>query len=321
MNILVPFKGQAKIEDFINAGAKEFYLGFYDENFTDKFGKYTDLNRMSGFSKRANPFTFKECIESINKINNSGGSAFLTLNSSAYSQPIINYIKENYLPGLKDSKVSGIITSDLHLARAIREFDIPIVASTICGIYNSDIAKAYFNNGFHRIIVPRDLSLNEIKEITEELPEAEYEVFFMRNGCVFSDCYCLGMHRRECGATCYFIKHHPRRFVTNKVSFEDRQEIDLNNKIYNETFHKETCGLCALYRLMDYNIGSLKIVGRSDNPSEIIRDIKLINTNIEIAQQSSDEEEYLKNMKFPDNRSTKCISGLSCYYPEVRFGA
>lgn len=38
----------------------------------------------------------------------------------------------------------------------------------------------------------------------------------MRNGCVFSDCYCLGMHGKECGATCSFIRKHDKTFMTKR---------------------------------------------------------------------------------------------------------
>lgn len=319
MKILVPFNNEEKLDKFIEAGAEEFYLGFYDPKWTEKFGEYSDINRMTGFKRKANQYNFEEATNIIRTISSKNKSGFITMNANCYSYFQIDYIAKNYLPILKETGIEGIIVSDINLAEAIIEEGINAVASTMCGIYNEDIARSYLKIGMKRLIVPRDLSLDEIKDIKEAVPEAQFEVFFMRNGCIFSDCYCLGMHRSECGATCSFIRDSRKTFMTEKRSFEDRQKVDKNNLLYNEFFHRETCGMCALYRLKDIGVGSLKIVGRSDRPDYIIDDIKLIKENIAIAQNAKDEKEFLNKMKFPPNSSRKCISGLSCYYPEVRF--
>ena len=79
--------------------------------------------------------------------------------------------------------------------------------------------------------------------------------------------------------------------------------------------------MCALYRLNQIGITALKIVGRADDCKSIFRDIELIKKNIEIMYKSSTEEEYLQNMLFPQNFPQKCRMGLSCYYPEIRFGS
>lgn len=319
MNILVPFNDSESLNDFIKAGASEFYLGFYDPAWEETFGKYSDINRMTGFGKEANKYNFSEAADVVGQIRGENQSAFVTMNANTYSKDQIDFITENYLPVLKDADITGIIVSDLFLARRIVEFGLNPVASTMCGIYNSDIAKAYKRAGLKRIIVPRDLSLEEIEEIKSAVPDVEFEVFFMRNGCVFSDCYCLGMHRSECGATCAFIRNHYKRFMTKNPSFEERQKNDFNNLFYNEYFHRETCGMCALYRLKEIGVGSLKIVGRSDYPEDICRDIEWISENIKIAEKSKNESQFLDEMIFPGNASRKCLGGLSCYYPEVRF--
>lgn len=320
MKILVPFNDKEKLDQFIEAGAEEFYLGFYDPAWFEKFGKYSDINRMSGFERIANKYNFDKAADIIQTISDKEQSGFITMNANCYSKDEVDYIKEHYLPALKEAGAEGIIVSDINLAREISRFGLNPVASTMCGIYNEDIARAYMKAGMKRLIVPRDLSLEEIQNIKNAVPEAQFEVFFMRNGCVFSDCYCLGMHRSECGATCSFVRDHYKTFMTKRHSFDDRQKIDKNNMLYNENFHQETCGMCALYRLKEIGVGSLKIVGRSDKPDYIFDDIKLIKENMRIADEVSSEEEFLREMRFPYGSSRKCLSGLSCYYPEVRFG-
>ena len=44
MNILVPLNNIEFLKDYINAGAGEFYMGFYDEEWNKNFGNYSDIN-------------------------------------------------------------------------------------------------------------------------------------------------------------------------------------------------------------------------------------------------------------------------------------
>ncbi len=318
MKILVPLNNKNYLKDYVEAGADEFYLGFYDESWLQELGKYTDLNRMSGFHKKANKYNFDEMIEVVEAIKYCGKSAFITMNANAYSKRALDYIQKNYLSKILKSKVDGVIASDPNLVKLLVSCNIPSIASTMCGVYNSDIAKYYYKLGVKRVILPRDLSLDEISMICSRFPDIKYEVFFMRNGCAFSDGYCLGMHG-DCGSTCEFIRNHPKRIITSYREFNDIHSFDVNEYLYNSVFHRYACGMCALYRMKSIGIGSLKIVGRADMYQGICEDIKLTKENLYIVEKSQSENEYLKNMRFPIGAHIKCMEGLSCYYPEVRF--
>ena len=320
MKVLVPLNSKEHLEEYVEAGAEELYIGFYDEKWFETFGPYADINRMSGFKEKANKYNFREMLQVIKKIKALGQSAFITMNANCYSHEQIEFMKEHYFPEIMEAGADGLICSDIHLIREASKAGIPTVASTMCAIYNLDIAKYYYDAGMRRMILPRDLSLDEIDSICKALPDVEYEVFFMRNGCIFADCYCLGMHRRECGATCAFIRSHPKETILERKGFEEEHAVNLNDYLYNEIFHRETCGMCALYRMKEMGVRSLKIVGRSAQHEAVCEDIRLAKKNIEIAEKASSEKEYLDSMIFPANKKRKCLSGLSCYYPEVRFG-
>lgn len=69
------------------------------------------------------------------------------------------HIKKNSLPKLKKAGVSGIIVSDVNLVPVLIEHGINPVTSSMCGIYNTDLAQIYYDMGVNRLIPPRDLSL------------------------------------------------------------------------------------------------------------------------------------------------------------------
>lgn len=318
MKILVPLNSAEYLQGFVKAGADEFYIGFFDDNWTKEFGKYSDINRMTGFKKQANRYSFTEIEEIIEKVKSLDKRIYITLNANAYSREEIKFIEETYFNSFINSGVDGIIASDPNLVEALVKANISPIASTMCGIYNSDIAKHYYLMGVKRMILPRDLLLDEIESICTKLPDVTFEAFFMRNGCAFSDGYCLGLHG-ECGSTCEFIRNHKKRILTTYREFKDINSFDVNDYLYNRAFHRYACGMCALFRMNSIGVNSLKIVGRADMYEGICEDIRLAKENLDILSECESENEYLKKMKFPFNAHIQCMEGLSCYYPEVRF--
>lgn len=319
MKILIPLSKKDYIASYVEAGADELYMGFFDEEWTKKFGKYSDINRMSGFGKRANPYSFDEILDVIKIVKDAGKRAFITMNSNGYSKEQIQFIENKYFPALLDANVDGVIMSDINTMISAVKTGLNPVASTMCAIYNSDIAKAYANIGVERMIFPRDLSLDEIKKMCGALPEIQFEAFFLRNGCIFSDSYCLGMHRPECGATCTYTRYGNHSYSHDYKTFKEHNDVDVNDYLYRTAFHIEACAMCALYRFKSIGVSSLKIVGRADDFASVCNDIQLTRRNIAIANGCKGEDEYLEKMVFPDNFPQRCRMGISCYYPEVRF--
>lgn len=319
MKILVPLSKKDYIASYIEAGADELYMGFFDDEWTERFGKYSDINRMSGFGKRANPYSFDEILDVIKMVKDAGKSAFITMNANGYSKQQIQFIEKKYFPALLDVNVDGVIMSDINVMISAVKIGLNPVASTMCAIYNSDIAKVYRNIGVKRMIFPRDLSLYELEQMCDKLPEVQFEAFFLRNGCIFSDSYCLGMHRPECGATCTYTRYGIHSYCHDYKTFKEHNDVDVNDYLYRTAFHIEACAMCAMFRLKSIGISSLKIVGRADDYVSVCNDIRLTKRNIAIVNGCKDEDDFLEKMVFPDNFPQRCRMGISCYYPEVRF--
>lgn len=319
MKILSPANSVDGIPELCEHGARELYVGFCDETWQRDFGKYSGINRMSSFGSAANPYTLEQLRSVIETAHRNGAAIFVTLNAESYTSAMEDRIC-GYLARLKEMNADGIIVSGLRMARLAMEHGLQAVASTMCGVYNSDIASCYIREGVKRMILPRDLSLSEMEDICKCAPEAEYEAFLMRSGCKFADSYCLGFHRDEYGALCQNLRKSDAFIRSSGLSFRDRQQALLNEALYNSLFSSsDACGLCALYRLCKMGISACKIVGRAERRDKILGDIDLVRTNLDIASRCSDEEEYLARMVFPEKKDRICFAGKSCYYPEVRF--
>lgn len=317
MNILAPLNNTS-FEDYVKAGASEFYAGMNSAAWHKEYGEYSDINRMSGFREIANPFDLVSLCKLVDRVKGSGSDFYATYNAPMYTQPQLDDIAA-MIRVLHTHNCDGIIVSVPELIPLVLDAGMKCVASTMCGVYNSESAKFYRDCGCKRIILPRDLSLSEIESIVKDVPDVEFEAFLMRNGCVFSDSNCLGVHMRRCGSLCGSLRECDKSFVSSKSDFKWRHDVELNEMLYSRFYNVYACGQCAIYSLMQMGIAACKIVGRADQKDEVVNDIMLTKENISIARCCDSEEEYLDGMVLPRNSREICKCGMSCYYPEVRF--
>ena len=143
MRALVPLNNHEHIDDYIAAGAGEFYIGFYDEKWHERFGEYADINRLTGFKKDANPYNFEEMCNIIKLVRAKGKLIYVTFNASLYSREQLAVIEE-YMKALKAVNVDGVIVSCNELVEVAARVGVSPVVSTIAGIYNSDLVRFFY---------------------------------------------------------------------------------------------------------------------------------------------------------------------------------
>ena len=205
MNTLVPVNDRACLERYAQAGGDEFYVGFHDEAWHERFGRMTDLNRMTGFLDQANPYSFEEVLAIADEVCALGKKLYVTFNANAYSKAQLDFLF-GYFERLREEGAAGVIVSVPEAVEPAADCGLEVVASTMCGVYNEQIARALQGLGCTRVIIPRDVGLAEIEAIMQAVPTLEYEAFLMRNGCIFSDCYGLGRHFQGRNALCLDVR-------------------------------------------------------------------------------------------------------------------
>lgn len=327
--ILAPANGCGAGRHLVEAGARELYLGFYDPAWDDAFDG-APLNRMSGFGPEANVLSFGEVLDEAARIRDAATDGALqglycVFNAMGYTARQEDFIARHYLPRLAAAGFTGVILSGTGLAFEAHACGLATVASTMCAVYNQDLAAWHAAHGIDRVILPRDLSLDDIEGIVRAVPGVSCEAFLMRNGCVFADSHCMGLHRAGRPSLCRTLRgadgwRQESAYVPRPADDWDGRRRD-NHRTWAQRFHLNTCGLCALWRLERLGVDAYKIVGRGDNLDDLAADVALASRNLAIAQTCASEGEYLAAMERPAQIRGLCANeGLSCYYPEVRFG-
>ena len=301
MKIMVPISSPDDIELYRNAGADEFYFGFQSEAWDGHFGMFEECNRMSSFGSKAN-IPYERIQETADRIQSCGGNAFLAVNSPCYSEAELRFLRH-----LSDDwmrlPLNGIIVGDLALCRILLDKNLPVTLSTMMGVYNSLILDFYYRLGVKSVILPRDLQWNDLMSILFKFPDVRFECFILRNGCRYSDSNCLSFHSRKFGAVCGYLNRIPCKiYYAGSPSVAEHRESYGNHTLYTRAFHQTACGLCAVKKLRNAGVSSLKIVGRADKKQELLRDITVLRR---LLDSNSEEDEM---------ETEACLYGLNCYY-------
>lgn len=178
IEILAPAGSFESLVAAVRSGADAVYLGAKD------------------FSARASAqnFTKEELKEAIEYCRIRGVKAYLTVNTLMFDDEIekaVNLISDAYTMG-----IDAVIVQDIGLARILRSHlpELRLHGSTQMSVHTPSGAKALYEMGFSRVVLSRELSFEEIKEIRDACP-IELEVFV--HGalcmCVSGQCYFSAM--------------------------------------------------------------------------------------------------------------------------------
>lgn len=249
--IISPAGNLKKLEYAYIYGADACYVGLEFFNLRSNISNFS-LNDL------------KKAIELKNKYNK---KLYVALNIFALNEQL-NKIKER-LEILKNYDIDALIISDLGIFKLIKEIfkkDIPdIHLSTQANITNYLAAQVYNSLGFKRVILARELNLNQIKKIKQNT-SMEIEIFIHGAMCMAISGRCflsnyltkkksnLGMCTNTCRWEYKVVeKTRPEQF------FDVIQE---NN--YTYIFNsKDLCTINIMPDLLELSIDGFKIEGRN----------------------------------------------------------
>lgn len=174
LEILAPCGSPETLEAALNSGADAVYLG------------------LSSFSARRNAanFTFDEFADSVRTAHRQGTRVYVTLNTLVFDDELPELKKA--ILRIAEAKADGVIVQDFGVVRLIKELapSLRLHASTQMTVTSASGAEFALKRGFSRVVLPRELSLEEINAITSRV-DIETEVFVHGALCVCLSGQCL----------------------------------------------------------------------------------------------------------------------------------
>ena len=214
----------------------------------------------------AENFTIDEIREGVAFAHECGGRVYLTANIIPHNNDIDEYAK--YLAEVKDIGIDAVILSDLGMFSITKEVapELEIHVSTQANNVNYKSARTWREMGAKRIILAREMSLEEIREIRRRVqPDLELEAFIHGAMCISYSGRCLlsnymtgrDSNQGSCAHPCrwkYYLMEEQRPGEYMPVYENERGTF-----IYNS---KDLCMIEHMDKLIESGLTSFKLEGR-----------------------------------------------------------
>lgn len=250
VELLIPAGSLEVLKVAVDYGADAVYIG--GESF--------------GLRAKAHNFTIEEMKEAVEYCHKHDVKLYVTANIFAHNDDLEGI--KAYFEELKDVDIDALIISDPAIFMLAKEIlpDVERHVSTQANNTNYGIYQFWYNQGASRVVSARELSLREIKEIRNHIPDdMEIESFIHGAMCISYSGRCLLSHFLTGRDANQGACTHPCRWKYSVVE-EKRpgeyfpvEEDDRGTYIFNS---KDLCMVEHIPDLIDAGIDSFKIEGR-----------------------------------------------------------
>lgn len=248
MKIVAPAGNMERFYAAVKAGAQEIYMG------------------LKGFGARRNAenFTLEEYKEALDYAHKRGVRIFLTLNTIMMEKEM-DFLYEN-LKVLYEHGLDAVIVQDLGYFRYMKENfpDMEYHGSTQMTVGNHIEAEYLRKIGFKRVVLPREMTFEEIKKIRENT-SIELEIFVSGALCI---CY---------SGNCYMSSFIGSRSGNRGMCAQPcRKEYtdSKGNKGYFLSPKDQLLGYDEIQKLKEIGIESIKIEGRMKDPNYVFETVE-----------------------------------------------
>ncbi len=187
---------------------------------------------------RINAFSEADLIEASEYVHARGKKIYVTLNIYAhnYHLPVI----EKHLKFLKKISIDALIVSDPGIIMLVRKY-LPKTAihlSTQANTTNWQAAKFWYQQGVERIVLAREVTLEDIREIKKKVPKLELEYFVHGAMCMSYSGRCIlskwmsgkSANLGDCTQPCrwgYRETNNSQLITNNKKTQENSKELSV----------------------------------------------------------------------------------------------
>ena len=249
IELLAPAGDLEKLKTAIIYGADAVYIG------GEKFG-------LRAASKN---FTDEEMREGIEFAHSRGKKVYVTCNIIPHNMDL-NGVNEYFL-SLKELNVDALIVADpafMGIAKKVVP-DMELHLSTQANTTNYLTADFWHKQGISRIVAARELSLKEIKQIKENCPDLEIEMFVHGAMCISYSGRCLmsnfmtnrDANKGACSQPCrwnYSLVEEKRPGEYFPIEQDERGTYFFNSK--------DLCLIEHTKDIIEAGVNSMKIEGR-----------------------------------------------------------
>lgn len=323
IELLAPAGSLEKLKYAVHYGADAVYAGL------------PDLSMRA----RINSFTMQDLAEATDYVHEYGKKIFVTLNIYAHNYHLPKL--EKHLKKLKKIPIDGVIIADPGILMLVKKYlpKVEIHLSTQANTTNWQAAKFWYQQGVTRVVLAREVNLEDISEIHKHVPKLELEYFVHGAMCMSYSGRCIlskwmtgkSANLGDCSQPCrwkYKVKEEPAE--VKSVGLEEvqgRYGIDLEEDKHGTYFFnsKDLKLLEHLKDLMDAGVYSFKIEGRNKSVFYVAAVVRAYRRVVDALEEGLNEKTLKKIIKEETKELDKIMNRgytkgfLLGYEPEHNF--
>ena len=271
--LLAPIQDWTSLSAAINNGADAVFFG------------------IKGFNMRAGAknFTVNDLTKIAEIAHKNNIKAYLAINTIIYESELKKI--EKVLEKVKSAKIDAIICWDFAIIQIAKKLKIETHISTQASIANSETAEFYRKLGATRVVLARECSLEQIKEIKKHT-KVEIEIFIHGAMCVSISGRCFmsqflygkSANRGECQQPCR------KKYIIKQV--DGNNELELGEDYVMSP--KDMRTLDFIEKILDLDIDCLKIEGRNRSPEYVATVTKAYRTIIDFIYSAKKRDTKFK---------------------------
>lgn len=292
VELLVPAGSLEVLKVAVDYGADAVYIG----------------GQAYGLRAKADNFSIEEMKKAVKYAHAKNAKVYVTANIFAHNYDIEGI--KAYFEQLKDTGVDAVLVSDPGIFMLAKETmpDMELHISTQANNTNYLTYNFWYNMGAKRVVTARELSLVEIKQIREHIPEdMEIESFMHGAMCISYSGRCLlssyftgrDANRGACTHPCRWKYHIVEE--TRPGEYMPVNEDDRGTYIFNS---KDLCMIEHIPEMIDAGIDSFKIEGRMKTALYVATVARTYRKAIDDYMESP--ELYRSNMEYYKSEIAKC---------------
>ncbi|HMV43670.1 MAG TPA: U32 family peptidase C-terminal domain-containing protein [Leptospiraceae bacterium] len=219
---------------------------------------------------RENDFTMEDLKSAVLYAHSRNKKIYFTINAFPRNSKLPSYPK--YLQQMAELKPDGFIMADPGLIFLTRKLapEINIHISVQANTMNYASVEFWKSVGATRVILSREVSISEVKEIREKVPDMELEVFVHGAVCIAHSGRCLmsnyftqrDANQGACNNAC---RDKYKVFVTNTRQNDEPMEIIESDEGTFLMNSKDMRAIQYLKEIRDAGVDSIKVEGRTKN--------------------------------------------------------
>lgn len=253
IDLMAPVGSYESLMAAIQAGSNSIYFG---------------IEQLNMRARSSNNFTFDDLRNIVSICEEHNVKTYLTVNTIIYDEEMEKMHK--VVDAAVENHVTAIIASDISVMQYARSKGVEVHASTQLNISNIE-AVAFFAQFCDVMVTARELSLEQVKYITEQIRQRD--IRGPKGELVKIEIFCHGALCMAVSGKCYLSLHEYNhsanrgaclqacRRAYRVTDIESGDELEIDNKYIMSP--KDLCTIGFVNKIIDAGVSVLKIEGRA----------------------------------------------------------